>query len=107
LLGQQYRRPYRGIYGVFSIVNDKIHDPKFVSFLEDVARLNKQQQFVAKNYRVAGAATEIDPKKSFWEDFVTYPFPSDPRTSRIAPALPGRSATWTNTPAPIPIRRFW
>ena len=49
--------------------------PKFVSFLEDVARLNKQQQFVAKNYRVASVATDIDPKKSFWKDFVTYPFP--------------------------------
>jgi homoserine O-acetyltransferase/O-succinyltransferase len=62
-------------YGVFSIINHKIHDPKFVSFLEDVARLNKQQQFVAKNYRVAAVATDIDPKKSFWKDFVTYPFP--------------------------------
>jgi homoserine O-acetyltransferase len=61
-------------YGVFSIINHKIRDPKFVSFLEDVARLNKQQQFVAKNYRVASVATDIDPTKSFWKDFVTYPF---------------------------------
>ncbi len=62
-------------YGVFSIINHRMHDAKFVSFLEDVARLNKQQQFVAKNYRVASVATDIDPKKSFWKDFVTYPFP--------------------------------
>ena len=62
-------------YGVFSIINHRIRDAKFVSFLEDVARLNKQQQFVAKNYRVASVATDIDPGKSFWKDFVTYPFP--------------------------------
>lgn len=62
-------------YGVFSIINHKIHDPKFASFLEDVARLNKQQQFVAKNYRVPAVATDIDPKKSFLKDFVTYPYP--------------------------------
>ena len=62
-------------YGVFSIINHKVHDPKFVSFLEDVARLDNDQQFVAKNYRVPGVAAEIDPKKSFWKDFVTYPFP--------------------------------
>lgn len=62
-------------YGVFSIINHKVRDAKFVSFLEDVARLNKQQQFVAKNYRVAAVATEIDPQNSFWKDFVTYPFP--------------------------------
>jgi homoserine acetyltransferase len=62
-------------YGVFGIINRRVHDPKLVSFLEDVARLNKQQQFVAKNYRVAAVATNIDPGKSFWKDFVTYPFP--------------------------------
>jgi hypothetical protein len=76
LLGQQGRRPYRGIYGVFSIITDNIHDPKFVSVPEDVARLNKQQKFVVKNYHVAGDATEIDLKKSSWKDFVTYPFPA-------------------------------
>lgn len=62
-------------YGVFGIINRRVHDPKLVSFLEDVARLNKQQQFVAKNYSVAAVATNIDPSKSFWKDFVTYPFP--------------------------------
>ena len=62
-------------YGVFSIINNRKHDAKFVAFLEDVARLNKQQQFVAKNYRVASVDTDIDPKKSFWKDAVTYPFP--------------------------------
>lgn len=62
-------------YGVFSIINNRKHDAKLVAFLEDVARLNKQQQFAAKNYRVAAVAADIDPKKSFWKDFVTYPFP--------------------------------
>jgi homoserine O-acetyltransferase len=62
-------------YGVFSIINHKVHDPKFASFLEDVARLDKAQQFVARNYRVPGVAANIDPKKSFWKNYVTYPFP--------------------------------
>ena len=63
-------------YGVFSIINHKMHDPKFVSFIEDVARPRQRaQQFVAKNYRVPGVAANIDPQKSFWKDFVTYPFP--------------------------------
>jgi homoserine acetyltransferase len=62
-------------YGMFSIINNRKHDAKLVAFLEDVARLNKQQQFAAKNYRVAAVAADIDPKKSFWKDFVTYPFP--------------------------------
>lgn len=62
-------------YGVFSIINNRKHDAKLVAFLEDVARLNRQQQFVAKNYRVAAVAADIDPTKSFWKDFVTYPFP--------------------------------
>jgi len=60
---------------VFSIINNRKHDAKFVAFMEDVGRLNRQQQFVAKNYRVAAVATDIDPNKSFWKDFVTYPFP--------------------------------
>jgi homoserine acetyltransferase len=66
-------------YGVFSIINHKIHDPKFVSFLEDVARLNKQQQFVAKNYRVAAVATDIDPKKIVLEGFCDLSVPGQVR----------------------------
>ena len=76
-------------YGVFSIINHKIHDPKFVSFLEDVARLDNDQQFVAKNYRVPGVAAEIDPTKSFWKDFVTYPFPV-----KYANVKDGSGVTW-------------
>jgi homoserine O-acetyltransferase/O-succinyltransferase len=68
--------------GVFSIINHKVHDPKFVSFLEDVARLDNDQEFVAKNYRVPGVAAEIDPKKSFWKDSVTYPFPVKYKTAK-------------------------
>jgi homoserine O-acetyltransferase len=62
-------------YGVFSIINHKIHDPKFVSFMEDVDRLDKAQQFVAKNYRVPGVAADINRQNSFWKESVTYPFP--------------------------------
>jgi len=74
-------------YGVFSIINHRIHDPKFVSFLEDVARLDNDQQFVAKNYRVPGVAAEVDPKKSFWKDSVTYPFPVKYATAKDSSGL--------------------
>jgi homoserine acetyltransferase len=76
-------------YGVFSIINHKVHDAKFVSFLEDVARLDNDQQFVAKNYRVPGVAAEIDRNKSFWKDFVTYPFPV-----KYADVKDGNGTTW-------------
>jgi len=62
-------------YGVFSIVERHANDPKLVTFFNDVARLDKAQQFIAKNYRVPGVAEQIDPKKSFWKESVTYPFP--------------------------------
>ena len=62
-------------YGVFSILNTRKNDPKLVSFLDDVASLDKAQQFVDKNFRVPGVAANIDPKKSFWKDHVTYPYP--------------------------------
>lgn len=62
-------------YGVFPLINNRKNDPKFVSFMDDVASLDRAQQFVDKNYRVPGVAETIDPKKSFWKDFVTYPYP--------------------------------
>jgi pimeloyl-ACP methyl ester carboxylesterase len=61
-------------YGVFSIINDRKSDPRFVSFMDDVASLDRGNKFVDKNYRVPGVATNIDPNKSFWKDFVTYPY---------------------------------
>jgi homoserine O-acetyltransferase/O-succinyltransferase len=62
-------------YGVFSIINQRKNDPKFVSFMNDVDRLDRSQKFAVKNYRTPGVDVEIDPKKSFWKDAVTYPFP--------------------------------
>ncbi|MDN4999350.1 alpha/beta hydrolase [Bradyrhizobium sp. GCM10027634] len=62
-------------YGVFSIVNHRKNDPKFVAFMDDVASLDRAQKFVDKNYRVPGVAENIDPAKSFWKDYVTYPYP--------------------------------
>lgn len=62
-------------YGVFPIINQRKYDPKFVSFMDDVAALDRAQTFDDKNYRVPGVAENIDPKKSFWKDFVTYPYP--------------------------------
>src|SRR5260370_33157205 len=62
-------------YGVFSIVNHRKNDPKFVAFMDDVASLDRAQQFVDKNCRVPGVAAKIDPPKAFWKAFVRYPDP--------------------------------
>jgi homoserine O-acetyltransferase len=76
-------------YGVFSIVNHRKNDPKFVAFMDDVASLDRAQQFVDKNYRVPGVAANIDPAKSFWKDFVTYPYPV-----KYATAKDSRGTSW-------------
>lgn len=62
-------------YGVFSIVNHRKYDPKFVAFMDDVASLDRAQKYVDKNYRAPGVIEKIDPTKSFWKDAVTYPYP--------------------------------
>lgn len=62
-------------YGVFSIINHRKNDPKFVAFMDDVASLDRAQQFVDKNFRVPGVAENIDRTKSFWKNYVTYPYP--------------------------------
>jgi len=62
-------------YGVFSILKNREFDPTVTRFLGDVARLTRNQQMVAKNYRTPSVARDITPDKSFWNDFVTYPFP--------------------------------
>jgi homoserine O-acetyltransferase len=76
-------------YGVFSIVNHRKNDPKFTAFMEDVDRLDKAQQFVDTNYRVPGVAQNIDPRKSFWKDYVTYPYPV-----KYADVKDGNGTTW-------------
>jgi len=76
-------------YGVFSIINHRKNDPKFVAFMEDVDRLDRAQQYVDKNYRVPGVAANVDPKKSFWKDYVTYPYPV-----KYADVRDGNGTTW-------------
>jgi homoserine acetyltransferase len=76
-------------YGVFSIINHRKNDPKFVSFLDDVAALDRAQQFVDKNFRVPGVATNVDPSKSFWKEYVTYPYPV-----KYATAKDGHGTSW-------------
>src|SRR5260370_18868196 len=76
-------------YGVFSIVNHPKNDPKFVAFMDDVASLDRAQKFDDKNYRVPGVAANIDPGKSFWKDFVTYPYPV-----KYATAKDKRGTSW-------------
>ncbi|MFG1477595.1 alpha/beta hydrolase [Xanthobacter sp. V4C-4] len=62
-------------YGVFSILKNREFDPTVVNFLGDVARRTRNQELVAKTYRSPQVAADITPDKSFWNDFVTYPFP--------------------------------
>jgi homoserine O-acetyltransferase len=76
-------------YGVFSIINHRKNDPKFVSFMDDVASLDRAQKYVDKNYRVPGVAANIDPGKSFWKEYVTYPYPV-----KYANAKDKRGTSW-------------
>jgi pimeloyl-ACP methyl ester carboxylesterase len=76
-------------YGVFPLINNRKNDPKFVAFMDDVASLDRAQKFVDKNYRVPGVAENIDPKKSFWKDYVTYPYPV-----KYANVKDGNGVTW-------------
>ena len=76
-------------YGVFSIINHKKNDPKFIGFLQDVDRLDQAQQYVDKNFRVPGVASNIDPSKSFWKNYVTYPYPV-----KYADVKDGTGTTW-------------
>jgi hypothetical protein len=62
-------------YGVFSIINHRKNDPRFTAFMEDVDRLDRAKQYVDKNFHVPGVAQNIDPKESFWKEYVTYPYP--------------------------------
>ncbi len=76
-------------YGVFSIINNRKNDPKFVAFMDDVASLDRAQKYVDKNYRTPGVATNIDPSKSFWKEYVTYPYPV-----KYATAKDKRGTSW-------------
>ena len=76
-------------YGVFPIINHRKNDPKFVAFMDDVASLDRAQKYDDKNYRVPGVAANIDPAKSFWKDYVTYPYPV-----KYANAKDGNGITW-------------
>ena len=76
-------------YGVFSIINHRKTDPKFVAFMDDVASLDRAQKFEDKNYRVPGVAANIDPNKSFWKEYVTYPYPV-----KYATAQDKRGTSW-------------
>ena len=76
-------------YGVFSIINHRKNDPKFVAFMDDVASLDRAQKYVDKNYRVPGVAANIDPGKSFWKEYVTYPYPV-----KYATAKDKRGTSW-------------
>ncbi len=76
-------------YGVFSIINHRKNDPKFVSFMDDVAALDRAQKFVDNDYRVPGVAANIDPGKSFWKNYVTYPYPV-----KYATVKDGNGTSW-------------
>jgi len=76
-------------YGVFSIVNHRAHDPQFVAFMRDVDTLDAAQKFIAKDFRTPRVLTNIDPKKSFWKNYIIYPFPV-----KYATAKDGNGVSW-------------
>ena len=51
--------------------------------------LDRAQKYVDKNFRVPGVAAEIDPAKSFWKEFVTYPYPV-----KYATVQDGQGISW-------------
>ncbi|WP_024281139.1 alpha/beta hydrolase [Xanthobacter sp. 126] len=62
-------------YGVFPILKNRQFDPTVAAFLGDVSRLTRNREMAAKTYRTPSVAADITPDKSFWNSFVTYPFP--------------------------------
>src|SRR5258707_11097154 len=94
-------------YGVFSIVNHRKNDPKFVAFMDDVASLDRAQKFDDKNYACpAWPRTSIRASR-FGRILSPIPIRSNTRPRRTSVARPGRLATWTSMPAPTRIRRCW
>lgn len=69
-------------YGVFSILKNREFDPTVAGFLSDVSRLTRDRDLVAKTYRTPSVAANITPDKSFWNSFVTYPFPVKKTTAK-------------------------
>ncbi|WP_408647678.1 alpha/beta hydrolase [Xanthobacter dioxanivorans] len=69
-------------YGVFSILKNREFDPTVAAFLGDVSRLTRNQELTAKSYRTPSVAADITPDKSFWNSFVTYPFPVKKTTAK-------------------------
>jgi homoserine O-acetyltransferase len=62
-------------YGVFSILKHMETDPKLVTFMNDMGRLETTRKLFVTDMRRPGVAADIDPAKSFWLGAVTYPFP--------------------------------
>ena len=69
-------------YGVFAILKHMERNPRLVSFLRDVDRLNTTRTYEVTNMVRPGVAKDIDPGKSFWKSAVTYPFPVKYATAR-------------------------
>ena len=69
-------------YGVFSIINNRKNNPKFVAFMEDVARLDQAQKFVEKNYRVPGVAENDRSEEVVLEGLCDLSLPGQVRQGR-------------------------
>ena len=76
-------------YGVFPILKNRQFDPTVAAFLGDVSRLTRNREMAAKTYRTPSVAADITPDKSFWNSFVTYPFPV-----KKTKAKDGRGVEW-------------
>jgi pimeloyl-ACP methyl ester carboxylesterase len=62
-------------YAIFGMPNALRTDPLFRDFMQTVALQGAEPAVELPNFRVAGVKMPADPKKSFWLDHMTYPFP--------------------------------
>lgn len=76
-------------YGIFGMPNVLAKDPEFQQFMRDVSVSTLEPDLALPNFRQPSVAAQIDPNRSFWRDFVTYPFPV-----KYAEGRDGRGRTW-------------
>ncbi len=62
-------------YGVFPMLRKKQFDPVVTTFFSDISRLTSSREYIAKNYRTPFVAANITPDRSFWQNYIQYPFP--------------------------------
>ncbi len=93
-------------YGVFPIINQRKNDPKFVTFMDDVASSRPGAEIRRQELPRARRGREDRSEQVVLEGRPSpIPIRSNTPTPRTRAATPGRSATWMSTTAPKAIPR--